>query len=185
VCLYANTATLIAPDGTIPTETHVELRLHAQGTKRFSLHLGAARTVALYSEHFAEEFNLKVRTAGEVGADPVEVKPLAQRAWVAQHVHDDEVGSVAIDVEGSLDQARLNAWLGALLRERGADIFRMKGFLSLVGEERRFVFQGVHMLFDGQPDRPWGSDLRRNQLVFIGRNLDGAAIREGFAACLT
>ncbi len=50
--------------------------------------------------------------------------------------------------------------LGELLRERGVDIFRMKGFISLADEPRRFVFQGVRMLFDGQPDRPWGNAPR-------------------------
>ena len=73
---------------------------------------------------------------------------------------------------------------GKLLRERGVDIFRMKGFVSLAGESHRFVFQGVHMLFDGQPDQPWGDALRRNQLVFIGRNLDEQSMRQGFEACL-
>ena len=68
--------------------------------------------------------------------------------------------------------------------ERGVDIFRMKGFISLAGESRRFVFQGVHMLFDGQPDREWGDDPRHNQLVFIGRNLDEQDMRQGFNACL-
>ena len=52
------------------------------------------------------------------------------------------------------------------------------------GEPRRFVFQGVHMLFDSQPDRPWGDMPRRNQLVFIGRNLDEAHMQQGFDECL-
>ncbi|MCY4313538.1 MAG: GTP-binding protein, partial [Gammaproteobacteria bacterium] len=82
------------------------------------------------------------------------------------------------------DSEKLNAWLGVLLRERGVDIFRMKGFISFKGESRRFVFQGVHMLVDGQPDRPWGDAPRRNQLVFIGRNLDEESMRQGFEACL-
>ena len=60
----------------------------------------------------------------------------------------------------------------------------MKGFLSLAGEPNRYVFQGVHMLFDAQPDIPWGQVPRRNQLVFIGRDLDEANIRSGFEACL-
>ena len=60
----------------------------------------------------------------------------------------------------------------------------MKGFISLAGESRRFVFQGVHMLFDGQPDQPWGDAPRRNQLVFIGRNLDEQSMRQEFEACL-
>lgn len=113
-------------------------------------------------------------------AVPVEV----ERIWVAQHEHDDEVGSFAIERPGDVDPDRLNAWLSKLLREHGMDIFRMKGFLSIAGESSRFVFQGVHMLFDGQADKPWGDAPRLNQLVFIGRNLDEQGITGGFDACL-
>ena len=60
----------------------------------------------------------------------------------------------------------------------------MKGVLSLRGQDERFVFQGVHMLFDGRPDRPWGNEQRHNKMVFIGRNLDRSALEEGFRACL-
>ena len=108
--------------------------------------------------------------------------PLAR--YVAQHEHDDEVGSIALEAEGDADPQKFNAWLSVLLREHGVDIFRMKGFVSIAGEPRRFVFQGVHMLFDGQPDRPWGDAPRRSQLVFIGRNLDEERMRQGFEACL-
>ena len=94
------------------------------------------------------------------------------------------MGSFAIEREGEVDGDRLNAWLGQLLQQHGVDIFRMKGFLHIAGADQRFVFQGVHMLFDGQPGEPWGEDARRSQLVFIGRNLDEEAIRRGFDACL-
>jgi G3E family GTPase len=60
----------------------------------------------------------------------------------------------------------------------------MKGVLSIAGMRQRFVFQGVHMLFNGQPDRPWGKQPRHNSLIFIGRNLDRAALNESFRACL-
>ena len=136
-------------------------------------------SVGLYTQHTAEEFDLKV-----FGADGSEVPVAAERTWVAQHEHDDEVGSIAIERDGDVDPARLNAWLGELLRLRGVDIFRMKGFISVKGEDRRFVFQGVHMLFDGQPDKPWGDAPRRNQLVFIGRNLDEVGMQQAFDACL-
>jgi G3E family GTPase len=116
--------------------------------------------------------------------DGTEIPAETERIWVAQHEHDDEVASFAIERNGDVDPNRLNAWLGELLRERGVDIFRMKGFLSIAGDENRFVFQGVHMLFDGQPDKPWGDSPRLNQLVFIGRNLDEEEITKGFDACL-
>ncbi|MGK7889901.1 MAG: GTP-binding protein, partial [Leptolyngbyaceae cyanobacterium] len=68
---------------------------------------------------------------------------------------------------------------------QGEDIFRMKGILNLAGEDNRFVFQGVHMTFDGCQDRPWEPDEpRKNEVVFIGRNLKQMNLAENFRACL-
>jgi len=101
------------------------------------------------------------------------------------HEHDETVGSIALVESGEVDGDKLNQWLGALLRDRGPDIFRMKGILNIAGEDCRFVFQGVHMLFDGRQDRPWRADeTRKNELVFIGRNLEEMGLEEGFRGCL-
>lgn len=103
-----------------------------------------------------------------------------------EHMHDDSVTSVGFECEGDLDPASVNAWLSTLLRERGVDIFRSKGILSLKGTDERFVFQGVHMLMsmgssaDGAT-RPWHADEKRqNRLVFIGRKLDRDELRASF-----
>jgi G3E family GTPase len=176
---YAEPAESIAQGGSIPLGVHVELVLDTPGIKRFVLELDAPARIGLFTQHTAEEFSLVLR-----GPDDAVIAPNPERTWVAQHEHDDEVGSVAIEVDGDVDPDRLNKWLSRLLRERGLDIFRMKGFIAIAGEDQRFVFQGVHMLFDGRPERPWGETPRRNQLVFIGRNLDGEAMREEFMACL-
>ena len=203
---YAEPAEVIHPEEEIPFGKHVSLRLDSTGRKSFFLEVATPGRVGLYAQHLAEEFDLQLRNAdgeafklgGNFCSEPActetetdkqrikgaEVPAEAERTWVAQHEHDDEVGSISIEVDGDADPEKLNAWLGQLLRERGVDIFRMKGFISVAGESRRFVFQGVHMLFDGQPDREWGDAPRRNQLVFIGRNLDGQSMREGFEACL-
>ena len=201
---YAEPADLIRPGDEMPVGRHLNLQLDSPGRKSFFLEVDTQVRVGLYAQHTAEEFDLQLMSANGAasrpedgpgatlatpaehgiphvnGAVPVEV----ERTWVAQHEHDDEVGSIAIETEGDVDPDRLNEWLGELLRERGVDIFRMKGFISIAGEARRFVFQGVHMLFDGQPDRPWGNAPRRNQLIFIGRNLDEQPMRQGFEACL-
>lgn len=101
------------------------------------------------------------------------------------HEHDATVGSVALVESGAVDGEKLNQWLGELLRNQGTDIFRMKGILNIAGEDCRFVFQGVHMLFDGCQDRPWKpNETRKNELVFIGRNLDQIDLAERFRACL-
>ena len=100
------------------------------------------------------------------------------------HPHSD-VTAVGIEMPGDLSAKKLNDWMSALLEEKGADIFRMKGVLSIKNDANRFVFQGVHMLFDGEPGKPWGADARTNKLVFIGRNLDRAGLEAGFKKCLT
>ena len=102
------------------------------------------------------------------------------------HEHDETVSSIALVESGTVDGERLNHWLGTLLRDHGTDIFRMKGILNLAGEDCRFVFQGVHMLFDGRQDRPWRpGETRKNELVFIGRNLEGMELEKGFRNCLS
>ena len=101
------------------------------------------------------------------------------------HEHDESVYSLALVEEGELDGDKLNEWLGNLLQTKGPDIFRMKGILNIAREDNRFVFQGVHMIFDGKPDRKWKEgEKRQSELVFIGRNLDEAKLQENFRACM-
>lgn len=101
------------------------------------------------------------------------------------HEHDESVYSVALVESGELNGEKLNNWISDLLRTKGQDIFRMKGILNIAGEDNRFVFQGVHMLFEGTRDRPWKThETRKNELVFIGRNLNEAQLREDFKACM-
>ena len=100
------------------------------------------------------------------------------------HHHAEDITSVGIRTAGDLNESKLSDWLGTLLRTKGQDIFRMKGVLSVKGRDQRVVFQGVHMLMDGGPGKPWGSEPRQNALIFIGRNLDRQALNEGFRNCL-
>jgi len=101
------------------------------------------------------------------------------------HEHDDAVGSLALVEERPMDLDRLGGWLSGLVAERGPDLFRMKGIIQLAGEDSRYVFQSVHMLLDGDFDRPWkAGERRRTEFVIIGRDLDAAALRAGFAACV-
>jgi G3E family GTPase len=100
------------------------------------------------------------------------------------HHHAEEIVSVGIRTGGELDEQKVSQWLGTLLRTKGQDIFRMKGVLAVKGRDQRVVFQGVHMLMDGGPGKPWGPEPRQNALIFIGRNLDRRELNEGFRACL-
>ncbi len=145
---------------------------------RFDVQIDRPGAYALFTEHHPDEFQAQLFGSGAL------VKPVVEREFKPDHEHDDEVTSVGITTPGDLDPDRLNDWISDLLRTKGIDIFRMKGILSIKGEPNRFVFQGVHMLFDGRPDRPWDGEPRCNSLIFIGRNLDRAELTEGFEACL-
>ena len=103
---------------------------------------------------------------------------------------DDDCGiaegitSVGITFAGELDEYKVEEWAHELGHDRGEDIFRVKGVLNFKGVNDRVVFQGVHAIFDGATDRPWGSDRRFNKVVFIGRNLDKAELEAGLRACI-
>jgi G3E family GTPase len=101
------------------------------------------------------------------------------------HEHDDAIASVSLRADRPLDAQKFNTWISDLLRERGVDILRSKGILNLKNSANRFVFQGVHMLMEGLPGKPWQDGERReSKFVLIGRNLDEAELRAGFEACL-
>ena len=102
------------------------------------------------------------------------------------HKHTEDIETVAISTAGDLDGLKLSHWFRELLAEFGERIMRMKGILNLRKDPDQFVFQGVHMLFEGRPGRAWADDEERlNRLVFIGRNLDKEKITQGFLNCIT
>lgn len=101
------------------------------------------------------------------------------------HEHDDAVGSVALVEERPMDMEKLGSWISELVSSRGPDLFRMKGIIQLAGKDERYVLQSVHMLVDGDFDRPWkAGERRRSEFVIIGRNLDAEALRASFLACV-
>ena len=101
------------------------------------------------------------------------------------HDHADQsIRGIALTLERPLDGSKVTAWLERTLQAQGPDILRAKGILDVKGEDRRMVFQAVHMILEGDLQRPWREGERRwSRLVFIGRNLDKAALRTGFEAC--
>lgn len=109
-----------------------------------------------------------------------------------EHQHDMSVGSIGVNIEGEFIPDKFNDWLMTLLREKGQDIFRSKGILAMMGTNKRYVFQGVHMMMNmGTSDhlglnlKPWGEgEKKMNKLCFIGRNLDKKAITEGLQECV-
>jgi G3E family GTPase len=100
------------------------------------------------------------------------------------HHHSDEVRSMSFTIPGDVDPDKFMPWINDISQAQGPNILRSKGILAFKDEPRRFVFQGVHMILDGDLQRDWKADETRNsRLVFIGRDLDESELRKGFLAC--
>jgi len=102
-----------------------------------------------------------------------------------QHAHHDHaVDCVSLRLDRPLERSRLLAWLQQMVIERGAGLLRAKGIVDLAGFDRRFVFQGVHMMMDTDLAQPWPpGEARESRLVFIGRGLDRAELLQGLRLC--
>jgi G3E family GTPase len=102
-----------------------------------------------------------------------------------KHYHDEDMQSVSLKIEKPLDPDKFFPWVQNLVQTEGPNILRCKGILSFKNDDDRFVFQGVHMILDGDHQRPWAKDeTRDSRIVFIGRNLPEDKIREGFEGCI-
>ena len=102
-----------------------------------------------------------------------------------KHYHDEEMQSLSLSSDKPLNPDKFFPWVQALVQEDGPSILRSKGILSFKDDDERFVFQGVHMILDGDHQRPWKADEpRTSRIVFIGRNLPEDKIRKGFESCV-
>jgi G3E family GTPase len=160
--------------GTLEPSAHLHRLDVGHDGAEFTLSVKEPGTYAVFCEHLPQEFSLRFEG----------VSALAERQYASHHHHDEEITSIGISDPRALDPKKLEEWLGYLLQSQGQDIFRMKGVLNIKGEERRYVFHGVHMMFDSRLERPWGSTPRQNSLVFIGRKLDRKEIEAGFESCI-
>ena len=102
-----------------------------------------------------------------------------------KHYHDEDMQSVSLKTDKPLNPDKFFPWVQDLVATEGKDILRCKGILSFKDDPERFVFQGVHMILDGDHQRPWGpNEKRESRIIFIGRKLPKEKIREGFENCV-
>ncbi len=102
-----------------------------------------------------------------------------------KHYHDEEMQSFVVMTERPLDPDKFFPWVQDLVQREGPQILRCKGILSFKDDDERFVFQGVHMILDGDHQRPWSNgEKRESRIVFIGRNLPQERIKAGFEGCV-
>ncbi|MBV18951.1 MAG: cobalamin biosynthesis protein CobW [Euryarchaeota archaeon] len=105
----------------------------------------------------------------------------------AEHQHDERVTSTSLKFEGELNINKLQEYIGKVIRDDGENLFRYKGVLAVKGMKEKYVFQGVHMLFGGDFSHDIGlwedDEVRECRFVFIGRDLDHEALKQGLMAC--
>jgi G3E family GTPase len=178
VLLFSSTETAILPGMPLRPCGELQRLLFPAFPATYPITITETGLHVVFTQHHPEEFNASIQSGDTT------MTPVWSNCFKPDHEHDDEVGSVGITSPGELDGEKLNTWIGELLRTKGNDIFRSKGVLAVKGSPNRLVFQGVHMLFDGKLDSPWGNSPRTNTLIFIGRNLDREALNAGFRACL-
>ena len=100
------------------------------------------------------------------------------------HHHSGTIDRVSLRMDRTLDRGRFMARLQRLVLEQGQDLLRAKGIVDLAGAAKKFVFQGVHVMMDTELTQPWAEgECRQSRLVFIGRHLDGRAMRDELGHC--
>src|SRR5258707_500735 len=103
-----------------------------------------------------------------------------------KHYHDEEMQSLSLRSDKPLDPTKFMPWLQDLVASEGQKILRSKGILAFSGDDDRYVFQGVHMMLEGDHQRAWkDGEPRESRLIFIGRELPEQTIRDGFERCIT
>jgi G3E family GTPase len=101
------------------------------------------------------------------------------------HQHDHGIRSISLHTDRPMDRRKIARWLTALTKNQGPDILRAKGIIDVKDNNRRLVFQAVHMILEGDLQREWREGERRySRMVFIGRNLNEAELKAGFEACI-
>ncbi|RYD49480.1 MAG: GTP-binding protein [Verrucomicrobiaceae bacterium] len=116
-----------------------------------------------------------------LGVDP---EFLANAAEGHHHHHAEDITSISLTTTAAINSEKFDDWMSGLLASQGQNILRTKGILNIDGEPKRFIFQAVHMMSDGEFTTEWNDgEQRKSTLVLIGRNLNKADLKAAFNAC--
>jgi len=159
---------------TVQSEVEMDFLL---GIRAFSLD-----KVLEMDDGFLDDYDDNMKAANFMQAGDT---ALISKSKKKKHAHDNRVSSVGINVAKEVDMNKLQLWIRKILEEKGNDIYRMKGVLAVQGKNEKFVFQAIHMQFISTVMGTWGEkEERRCKLCFIGKDLDRAALKSAFNACL-
>ena len=146
----------------------------------FTIEIPQRKAYVVFTEHMPFEFEVKIEDI-----EGVEVQPFVVHEFRPAHTHDEAVNSVGVEIEGELDPQAFLHFINTVINVFGNELYRYKGIVAISGEKNRIVLQGVHMLFEMQPAKIWQKDeVKKNTIIFIGKNLDRNIITQGFLSCL-
>jgi len=109
------------------------------------------------------------------------------------HHLDNSISTITLDTGGDINPRKLDTFLQRLLWEKDIndtngcrmEIYRLKGVVSVQGDDRRVLVQAVHELYQTIPTTNWTEEeSKKNTVVFIGRHLDKEVLQKHFCACL-
>lgn len=102
---------------------------------------------------------------------------------LSSDTHDTTVKSISMRA-GNLDPNKFFPWIQKTTQMDGPNILRLKGIIALEGDDDRYVVQGIHMIVEGDHNRAWKeNEKRESRIVFIGRDLDAERLERTFKAC--
>ena len=92
--------------------------------------------------------------------------------------------SFVFRTERSLDPAKLEDFLGAIVNVYGPRMLRYKGVLHMKGTDHKVIFQGVHQLMGSDLGPKWApGEPRVSKMVFIGIDLPKDIFLQGLSQC--
>ena len=175
---------LIPGDRLYPGAARWQLRLDRPGAKTFTVSIAKAGAYAMFLPGHPETLTATSLLRAPRGES---IAPVAEQHFHVSegHHHDEAIQSVHVVVDEPLNFDRIDRCLQELSHDYGDRLLRMKGVLHIAGRRERFVFHGVHGMFDGRPDRLWRRDEQlQSRLVFIGPGLSRRRIEEGIRNCV-
>lgn len=97
--------------------------------------------------------------------------------------HGSDIESFCMVYDDPLEWPAFIAWIQTLITHKGENLLRIKGLVSIVGEEQPIAIHGVQHVFHNPVRLPaWPSDDRRSRIVFITRGIEPGVIEKSLDA---
>ena len=178
--IFSSPFTAVSNGQVIKTDKELQQLVIEKVGTTFTIEIPQRKAYVVFTEHMPFEFEVKIEDI-----EGVEVQPFVVHEFRPAHTHDEAVNSVGVEIEGELDPQAFLHFINTVINVFGNELYRYKGIVAISGEKNRIVLQGVHMLFEMQPAKIWQKDeVKKNTIIFIGKNLDRNIITQGFLSCL-